>query len=372
MTFISYAQNFEDVMLWRALKHIENGFYIDVGANDTSSDSVTRAFYERGWHGINIEPLLSHYAVLKESRIRDINLQCAAGAEEGELDIWECDVRGWATLDPEVAKQHERNGHIGTWHKVLVRLLSNICAQHINNDIHFLKIDVEGFEKSVIAGADFSRFRPWILVIEATRPNSTEEVYDEWEIDILLAGYVFGYADGLNRFYVANEHGELLKAFRYPPNVFDRFIRSEQLNSEIKAQQAEIKAQQAEAKLKAVYASSSWRLTRPMREVGLTISSLKNKSDELTMVIKKWIFILFLKPLIKLIYTPLIILRVKKWSIKHPKIHMMFIQLINGIVQRVNKNDITAHDLMQLVKLKLANKEQLGNVLYIKDLEKNE
>jgi len=32
MTFISYAQNFEDVMLYRTLKHIEKGFYIDVGA----------------------------------------------------------------------------------------------------------------------------------------------------------------------------------------------------------------------------------------------------------------------------------------------------------------------------------------------------
>ena len=32
MSFISYAQNFEDVMLWRALKHISEGFYIDIGA----------------------------------------------------------------------------------------------------------------------------------------------------------------------------------------------------------------------------------------------------------------------------------------------------------------------------------------------------
>ncbi|HZF37393.1 MAG TPA: FkbM family methyltransferase, partial [Blastocatellia bacterium] len=46
MSFISYAQNFEDVMLWRALKHIDRGFYIDVGANDPDLDSVTKAFYE--------------------------------------------------------------------------------------------------------------------------------------------------------------------------------------------------------------------------------------------------------------------------------------------------------------------------------------
>jgi len=32
MTFISYAQNYEDVMLWRALKDVSNGFWFDVGA----------------------------------------------------------------------------------------------------------------------------------------------------------------------------------------------------------------------------------------------------------------------------------------------------------------------------------------------------
>ena len=31
---ISYAQNFEDVMLWRALRHVPKGFYIDVDAHE--------------------------------------------------------------------------------------------------------------------------------------------------------------------------------------------------------------------------------------------------------------------------------------------------------------------------------------------------
>ncbi len=54
--FTSYAQNFEDVMLWRALRHIDQGYYIDVGAWSPELDSVTKAFYEHGWHGINVEP----------------------------------------------------------------------------------------------------------------------------------------------------------------------------------------------------------------------------------------------------------------------------------------------------------------------------
>jgi hypothetical protein len=47
MSFISYAQNLEDVMLYRALKHVECGFYIDVGAQHPVIDSVTKAFYDR-------------------------------------------------------------------------------------------------------------------------------------------------------------------------------------------------------------------------------------------------------------------------------------------------------------------------------------
>ena len=38
MTFVSYAQNGEDVVLWRALSHVENGFYVDVGAADPETE----------------------------------------------------------------------------------------------------------------------------------------------------------------------------------------------------------------------------------------------------------------------------------------------------------------------------------------------
>jgi hypothetical protein len=42
--FVSYAQNFEDVMLWRAFRDVEQGFYVDLGAQDPLVDSVSLAF----------------------------------------------------------------------------------------------------------------------------------------------------------------------------------------------------------------------------------------------------------------------------------------------------------------------------------------
>lgn len=302
MSFISYAQNNEDVMLWRAFKNITNGFYIDVGANDPEEDSVTKAFYDRGWHGINIEPVQSHYQDLKNERSRDINLLCAAGLSNGEIDIWECEVRGWATASPSVVAMHEANGHIGTYQKVPVYPLRDICEQHVHGEIHFLKIDVEGLEKEVIDGMDFTKYRPWVLVVEATKPNSNKAVFDQWEGTLLAAHYTYAYSDGINRFYLANERKEYLEFLSYPPNIFDDYIRIQQHRLEIKAQQAEDKAYEAQAianqmklrvaqaysmasdaemrakqfktalddamaQLNAVYSSTSWRMLKPLRSI---------------------------------------------------------------------------------------------------------
>ncbi len=225
MTFISYAQNFEDVLLWRALGHIKNGFYIDVGANDPVEHSVTKAFYDAGWRGISIEPLPTFHAAFMEQRRRDVNLAVAAGSREGELTLYDVpEVRGWASPERAVADQHRAEGYAVTSLTVPVRTLDAICAEHVKGEIHFLKIDVEGFEGEVLRGIDLARWRPWIMVIEATLPGSRETKHETWEALATGQRYRFVWFDGLNRYYVAEEHPELLAAFGVQPNVFDEFI----------------------------------------------------------------------------------------------------------------------------------------------------
>ena len=252
MTFISYAQNYEDVMLRRAFKDIKKGFYIDVGANDPVIDSVTKAFYDAGWHGINIEPVTEWFNKLQEARPNDTNLKLACGTKKGQNTIYDVVGTGLSTMDKSIADKHanELDFEIKK-EKIKVDSLTNICKQYANQDIHFLKIDVEGFELQVLKGLDLKKIRPWIIVIEATLPNSQIEDYGKWEGVLTNGQYNFVYFDGLNRFYVASEHDELDDSFNVPPNYFDFFRRSSEqwALDELKASEQKVSAKENEISL---------------------------------------------------------------------------------------------------------------------------
>lgn len=267
MTFISYAQNFEDVVLWRALKHIEHGFYIDVGAWSPDIDSVTRAFYERGWRGINIEPNPVFHKQLEESRESDKNLRLALGDSACELTMNFLGDSGLSTLDASIADKHQQSGWCVNRQEVQVSTLAAVWRDHVpcGQDVHFLKIDVEGFEESVLRGNEWRTNRPWIVVVEATMPMSTIESHEVWEKILLAADYLFAYADGLNRFYVVREQTALLPAFKYPPNVFDDFKLSRTQQTEARATAAEARAIAAEARHTELVNSKTWRITAPLR-----------------------------------------------------------------------------------------------------------
>lgn len=228
---ISYAQNFEDVMLARLFAGQDEGFYIDVGGWHPTLHSVTRHFYDRGWRGINIEPIRAQHALFVVERPRDLNLNVAVGDAPGTVRFFECtDNTALSTASPEQARELADAGHAVESYEVEAVTLAQVFEAHCPPVVDFLKVDVEGFEARVLRGNDWTRFRPRVLVIEATKPAQAPSDWDhveaiaswqDWEPLVLSAGYVFALFDGLSRFYVRQEEASLARRLRLPPGVFD-------------------------------------------------------------------------------------------------------------------------------------------------------
>ncbi len=249
--FVSYAQNFEDVILWRALHRIGQGFYIDIGAGDPDAESVTRAFYDRGWRGVNVEPSRTAYLQLVARRPRDVNINAAMLNRTGPVCYYPVDGgNGLSTIIASVAAMRRADGWpVQEGVSVDGDTLSNICRRHaVDQPIHFLKVDVEGAERDVLLGADFTLFRPWIVVVESEGPGVSEERDRAFEEPLLAANYRAAYFDGLNRFYLADEHADdLTRALSVPPNVYDRFVTAAQVEAEQRAESLARTASEAQA-----------------------------------------------------------------------------------------------------------------------------
>ncbi len=219
----SHAQNFEDVILWRVLKNVETGFYIDIGAQDPVTDSVSLAFYEKGWKGVHVEPSPAYADVLRKNRPDEVVIEAIVGEQSGNIRFYEIAGTGLSTADAEVAARHATNGHPLVTRLIPGLRLATILDTYQDREIHWLKIDVEEFERSVILSWEPSRVRPWVVVVEATLPNTQTPSHESWEPELLKLGYEFVYFDGLNRFYVSHNQRHLAELFGPGPNYFDDF-----------------------------------------------------------------------------------------------------------------------------------------------------
>lgn len=217
----SYAQNFEDVMLWRAFWNVENGCYIDVGAWDPVIDSVSKAFYEHGWRGIHVEPLPEYADKIRQDRPDERVYQVLLGAEPGEKTFFYIPETGLSTASKEFAERHQKAGWSIEERRYPVVTLAQVFDEIGDREIHWLKIDVEGMEDDVLAGWGGHSARPKIVLLESTEPNSQIPTWHEWHHRLEQRGYRYVYFDGLNRFYVHETNKDLISIFKCPPNLFD-------------------------------------------------------------------------------------------------------------------------------------------------------
>ena len=214
--FKSFSEYFEDFILYVLLLDIKNGFYIDIGAYDPNKVSVTKAFYLRGWNGINIEPLPNQFKLFEKERPKDINLQMVIGNNEGNVTFY---VDGQcSTVQKKYAKRNESIN-------IKMNTMSNICKKYVpeGKEVDFCKIDVEGNERDVLLGYDFDNYKPKVFCVESTIPLSFKPNYQLWEEILIKNGFTFVYERGVNRYYVNKKFSDILNRAN---NIRDYFRKA--------------------------------------------------------------------------------------------------------------------------------------------------
>src|SRR6266851_8279918 len=110
MPIVSYAQNFEDVLLWRALRQVSGGMYVDIGAQDPVFDSVSKGFYEQGWRGVHVEAATQYVELLRKDRPDETIIHAAVSDCPGMLKFYEIPDTGMSTGSEKIAAAHRHRG----------------------------------------------------------------------------------------------------------------------------------------------------------------------------------------------------------------------------------------------------------------------
>jgi FkbM family methyltransferase len=190
---VSWAQAGEDLALINALAGIEKGRYVDVGAHHPSRFSVTRALYERGWTGINIEANFDLIANFERERSRDINLNyCVGNSAEYSFHVFEEPALSTVSIDWKEKFLQEKQIFSETRAVEGIKLSSVVQDFFSDGEFTFLNIDVEGADLEALESLEMSVLRrtlwPKWVMLETAAP-----VYNALETPAVKYLIDFGY-----------------------------------------------------------------------------------------------------------------------------------------------------------------------------------
>lgn len=156
----------------------ENGFYVELGANDGVNQSNSYFFeLKRGWKGVLVEPsphnFLSCIALRGENNSVYCNACVADNYEERVVEIAYADLMSISIdlgSDLESTDAHLKGAAqkspqftFGAMARTLSSLLDESNAP---KQIDFLSLDVEGAELDVLKGIDFEKYSFKFILVE--------------------------------------------------------------------------------------------------------------------------------------------------------------------------------------------------------------
>jgi len=151
----------------------ENGFFIELGANDGLAQSNT-AFFEftRKWRGILIEPSVNAYDSCVKNRPASIcvNAACVSDTYDSATICGDFDGGLMSSVNGE------RYGQTTNVSVPAMTLEAILDKHNAPLEPEFLSVDAEGYELNILRGLRLKRYRPTCILVEIYT-NEYDDIY---------------------------------------------------------------------------------------------------------------------------------------------------------------------------------------------------
>lgn len=214
------SQYGEDVLLWEILGRPLSGFFIEVGAFDGKSLSVSWFFERLGWSGLLIEGIPDRFEACRAarpgSRVVHGALSRRGSAPTARFSV--PSAQPMLAFNSTHASHRDRVAREGgTVQEIEVpqTTMDDLLASHPGPDgpprIDFAVIDVEGGEPDVLDGFDLIKHRPRVLVIEDNQIGQPETPVSRL---MAKAPYIEVTQLVVNRVYVLKDERDVIERAR--------------------------------------------------------------------------------------------------------------------------------------------------------------
>jgi FkbM family methyltransferase len=165
----------EDLVIWELLEAQTSGFYIEVGAFDGRSFSVSSFLDDMGWEGLLVEaiPEMAEQCKINRphARVEHAALTKPNGPAELDLTVTADQFGGMLSYTGEStdhAQKMRASGVPAKSVRVQAKTLASLLDSYQTpvSKIDVAIIDVEGSELDVLAGLDLARYAPRLLIVE--------------------------------------------------------------------------------------------------------------------------------------------------------------------------------------------------------------
>ena len=213
---LSYSQVGEDLVMWHIaydVLGIKQPTYMDIGAHHPVINNNTFLFYERGSHGVLVEPNPALHDVLSGVRPRDTLLRVGigparesaadyyiiGGSEDGQLNTFSREQA------MELVTRGQGHYRIDRVIKIPLLNINDVMRAQWNAAPNVLSIDTEGYDLTILRSLDFKRFRPDVVVAETVEVGGRQPEVEILEL-MVEQGYQVRGGSFINTVFIDRRH----------------------------------------------------------------------------------------------------------------------------------------------------------------------